>query len=133
MSQDISTYERKAARYMEAFANEAERDCHNNETDKVTVKLPDTLEFWVQQVWHIYISSLFTEYSDTVLFQLASKEYKTNLPDVLLDLLVIPPTSTASERLFSCAGYLSQNRSSRISSKNLENRCLLKTNPNQFS
>ena len=50
MTQDIATYERKAARYMEAFANEAEKDCNENNTDRATVKLPDTLEFWIQNV-----------------------------------------------------------------------------------
>ena len=57
-----------------------------------------------------------------------ANEFKTDLPRVAIDLLCCPPTSTASERLFSCAGYLSQNRSARITARNLEKRVLLKTN-----
>ena len=57
-----------------------------------------------------------------------ANEFKTDLPSVAIDLLCCPPTSTASERLFSAAGYLSQNRSARISALNLEKRVLLKTN-----
>ena len=55
-------------------------------------------------------------------------DFKTDLAKIAMDLLAVPSTSTASERLFSAAGYLSQNRSSRISPKHLEMRCLLKTN-----
>ena len=66
---------------------------------------------------------------DLFYFKNATKEYKTDLCQVAMDLLAVPCTSTACERLFSAAGYLSQNRSASISPKNLEIRCLLKTNP----
>ena len=36
-------------------------------------------------------------------------EFKTDLPEVAIDLLCSPATPTPLERLFSCAGFLSQN------------------------
>lgn len=58
----------------------------------------------------------------------ATNEFKTDVCEVAMDLFCVPSTSTSSERLFSCAGYLSQNRSARITAKNLERRCIVKTN-----
>ena len=58
MTQDIATYERKATRYLDALANEAEKDCNENE-ESGTIQLPDTLDFWIKQV--LKIRSLFTE------------------------------------------------------------------------
>ena len=55
-------------------------------------------------------------------------DFKTDLPQVAIDLMCSPATSTPSERLFSCAGFLSQNRSARITARNLERRCLVKAN-----
>ena len=62
------------------------------------------------------------------IFKDVTSDFKTDICQVALDLLCIPATSTDCERLFSAAGYLSQNRASSISPKNLERRCLLKTN-----
>ena len=55
-------------------------------------------------------------------------EFKTDLPEVAIDLLCSPATPTPLERLFSCAGFLSQNQSARITARNLEHRCLIKAN-----
>ena len=54
-------------------------------------------------------------------------EFKTDLPEVAIDLLCSPANQTPLERLFSCAGFLSQNRSARITAS-LEHRCLIKAN-----
>ena len=54
-------------------------------------------------------------------------EFKTDLPELAIDLLCSPATSTPSERLSSCAGFLSQNQSARIPAMNLERRCLVKS------
>ena len=52
-------------------------------------------------------------------------EFKTDLPEVAIDLLCSPANPTPLERLFSCAGFLSQNQSARIPAMNLERRCLV--------
>ena len=54
--------------------------------------------------------------------------YKTSLPSVAQDLMMVPSTSVPSERMFSISGILSANRSCRISPSFLERRVLLKTN-----
>ena len=54
-------------------------------------------------------------------------DFKPDLPPVVIDLLYSPATSTPSELLFSCAGFLSQNQSARIPAMNLERRCLVKS------
>ena len=54
--------------------------------------------------------------------------FLTALPALTQDIMAIPATSVPSERLFSISGILSENRRSRISPENLENRVLIKAN-----
>lgn len=113
LTQDLALYEKRAAAYMDAYVREAEvvvadDNANNEEQDPVDLVVGDPLDFWVRQ--------------------LLSKDYKTDLPSLICDLLCAPSTSTSSERLFSVSGYLSQNRSANITPKNLERRCLVKTN-----
>ena len=61
-------------------------------------------------------------------FKETSKEFLTALPALAQDIMAIPATSVPSERLFSISGILSENRRSRISPANLENRVLIKAN-----
>ena len=51
-----------------------------------------------------------------------------SIADFALDLVVAPCSSSASESLFSHAGFLCSDMKSRVSSMNLENRVLLKAN-----
>ena len=61
-------------------------------------------------------------------FKESSNEFLTALPALAQDIMAIPATSVPSERLFSISGILSENRRSRISPENLENRVLIKAN-----
>lgn len=51
-----------------------------------------------------------------------------NLADLAVDLLVVPCSSSASESMFSHAGFLSSGMKSRVGEVNLENQVLIKTN-----
>ena len=57
-----------------------------------------------------------------------SQDYSSGLKEYAEDLLCCPATSCASERTFSAAGYLCQNRSSCISPSTLEARVIVKCN-----
>ena len=127
LARDLVQYERKAKLYLEMCAA-ASRD--NNQDDPardVTVKNNDPLQFWIAQVLKLLFVSKFQAWL-IIFFKDVTSDFKTDICQVALDLLCIPATSTDCERLFSAAGYLSQNRASSISPKNLERRCLLKTN-----
>ena len=100
LTQDYAMYDKKAAAYLNAYARAAE----------------EAAKFIVYKI----ISHWY--------FKDFGKEFKTKLPEIAIDLLCVPPTSTSSERMFSCAGYLSQNRSARINSRNLERRVIVKSN-----
>lgn len=52
----------------------------------------------------------------------------SRLTDYAYDMLVVPCSSSASETLFSHAGFLSSGMRSRISAINLENQILIKLN-----
>ena len=124
MTRDLAQYEKKANLYLEKCAAAA-IDANG---DVTTVKKGDPLDFWICQVLKVIVCTLSFMF-DLFYFKDATDEFQTDICKVALDLLCVPATSTDCERLFSAAGYLSQNRSSCISPKNLERRCLLKTNP----
>ena len=71
--------------------------------NKAELKSPDPLVFWLAQVC-INLSFMF-------------------VPNFIHDF-----KETSKERLFSISGILSENRSTRISPENLENRVLIKAN-----
>lgn len=55
------------------------------------------------------------------------------LADYAVDLLIVPSSSSASETLFSHAGFLSKGIRNRVSSVNLENQVLIKANKDILS
>ena len=65
----------------------------------------------------------------TMLCQEKQREYETRLPFLAQDVLVIPASSTPSERTFSISGILSAGRMGLISPANLEKRVVVKCNP----
>ena len=125
LDRDLKNYEKNAKDYCLNIMKEQKRELKEGET---VVKLvePDPLLFWkIQVIISIFFTSnfwLFFFYKD------ASREYKTQLPKLALDLFCIPSTSIPSERLFSISGLLSSNHSSSITAKNLEKRCIIKAN-----
>ena len=112
----------------DATKNDATKNDDNDNAKPTTVDHGNPIDFWIKQVINKVILCKL-QFCDLSYIQNSTNEYRTDLCEVAMDLMAVPCTSTASERLFSAAGYLSQNRSSRISPKNLEIRCLLKTNP----
>ena len=66
--------------------------------------------------------------SSIVLIKESSKNYQTDLPEYAQDIHACPPTSVASERMFSLSGCLSGNRFANIKPASLENRVLVKAN-----
>ena len=92
--------------------------------NKAELKSPDPLVFWLAQVCinlsFMFVPNFIHDFKET------SKEFLTELPTLTQDIMAIPAsTSVASERLFSISGILSENRRSRISPENLENRVLI--------
>ena len=121
-------YEKKAGAYLNAHARAAEeaaKDNNGNQSDPATLPIGDPRDFWIKQVLYKFIVYKIISHW---YFKDFGKEFKTKLPEIAIDLLCVPPTSTSSERMFSCAGYLSQNRSARINSRNLERRVIVKSN-----
>ena len=89
--------------------------------NKAELKSPDPIVFWLAQVCinlsFMFVPNFIHDFKET------SKEFLTELPTLTQDIMAIPAsTSVPSERLFSISGILSENRRSRISPENLENR-----------
>ena len=78
--------------------------------------------------WPKYVIHPSLMFVSNLDFKETSKEFLTALPTLAQDIMAIPATSVPSERLFSISGILSENRRSRISPENLENRVLIKAN-----
>ena len=125
LNQDFELYETKAKAVMNKAVLKAkekakkevelQKDTEGNDAQaeekqtKVTVRPEDPLDFWVKQD--------------------RSKEYSTSLPQLAEDLLVVPATSVPSERSFNIANLLSDNKMTRITPSNLENRVIINLNP----
>ena len=107
MTKDLDVYEKKVALHLEAYSRAAAKKSGDVNGNMATVEMQDPLDFWTNQ---------------------GACYFKTNIAEFCQDLMCVPCTSTSSERLFSAAGFLSQNRSARINATNLERRTLIKTN-----
>ena len=120
MERDLALYDRKSQDFYDKIVEEARLG------DRAELKSPDPLLFWLAQVCinlsFMFVPNFIHDFKET------SKEFLTALPALAQDIMAIPATSVPSERLFSISGILSENRRSRISPENLENRVLIKAN-----
>ena len=120
MDRDLALYDRKSNDFYEKIIQEARLG------DRAELKSPDPLIFWLAQVCLnqsvIFLPNLTPD------VKASSNEFLTALPALAQDILAIPATSVPSERMFSISGILSENRRSRITPENLENRVLIKSN-----
>ena len=132
LDRDLVLYDRKALQYLSNMALKASQTKDSNGNSGESSQAPtlltatDPIDYWKEQVkYKIFLDS--RSITDHIYAQ-GSQDYSSGLASFALDLLCCPATSCASERVFSAAGYLCQNRSSSIGPAMLEARVIVKTN-----
>ena len=84
----------------DATKNDATKNDDNDNAKPTTVDHGNPIDFWIKQVINKVILCKL-QFCDLSYIQNSTNEYRTDLCEVAMDLMAVPCTSTASERLFS--------------------------------